>query len=128
MDHKLLKPLIGALCITALLHVVASTLKIYSYVIGFDKIVHFFGGISVGIFYFMYRSAFKKVELRFGTLPVLLFFVIVVGLLWEVFEARIGFAPMIGSYWQDTLLDSLANIAGALAAYFLYTKSNEIDA
>lgn len=82
------------------------------------------GGISVWLYIFnkTYLSRYKNIFIG-------LFFVVVVGLLWEVFELNydITFFSDGAEYWTDTIsdlvLDISGGVAGVLYAYYLENKN-----
>jgi len=111
-------------------HSIASLLSLYYVVKGLDKVAHFWGGLSVAIFFvwFFYFSgkfnmpAPKDSKIFFILLTLGL--VALVGVCWEFFEYiannYIAVGEMQGNL-ADTMGDLLADLLGGLAVglYFL---------
>lgn len=82
----------------------------------YDVVLHFISGICVamaflvvGMNYFGFSIDKKKkiILLSFGA-------VLLVGLLWEVFELKVGFTYLSDGmyYWRDTISDIFADVSG----------------
>jgi phosphoglycerol transferase MdoB-like AlkP superfamily enzyme len=86
-----------------------------------DVSVHFLGGLTVGFFvlWFVFRLLGPAHVLwTRGSLYIVLLTVILVGVLWEIFEYNVGISR--GSNFAfDTSLDMVMNIVGAVTAVYI---------
>jgi len=92
----------------------------YSSIWYLDIIMHFLGGLWLGIFfiYAYVRSARTNISI-----PYLLVFVFFIGLLWEFFE--LGVYNYIGGNAfdaLDTFTDLCFDLVGGWVAYLLYVR------
>ena len=105
-----------------LLHYLAVTLFLYSYVWWFDIPMHFLGGLASGLFSLWFYSSEiwsggRKMT-HFEVLTVALVGALIVGLVWELFEYYAGITQnTIGSYPLDTAKDLAMDIAGGYFAH-----------
>jgi hypothetical protein len=116
--------LVTTLFVVLVLHLMAIFFKFYWTTWWFDHIVHFIAGVSVGLFYILFRRYFLWLEKYLGYLFSFLSFVLFVGIAWEVFEYYTGLTSSMEGYWLDTSIDIVADILGGFFA-FLYIKENE---
>ncbi|MCK4918243.1 MAG: hypothetical protein KAS02_00440 [Candidatus Pacebacteria bacterium] len=92
-----------------------------------DIWMHFIGGFWVAltgyyIFYFSrFKQKFEKIIQKYSFLVISLFFVLGVGILWELFELVFAF-PLRHGYLFDTILDLLMDILGWFVAYIFVLK------
>lgn len=89
--------------------------------------MHFLGGLWVGIvsiwFFFFSQFAGKftlRIEMR-NILIVSIASVVIIGVLWEIFEIYAGVPRFTADYQLDTFADIIMDIFGAVAAS-LYTS------
>jgi hypothetical protein len=99
----------------AAVHNFALATSLYWYYWWFDVLMHFWGGILVVIGVYALCSL-KHIPLRPTSLIIFTTLVIVM-ILWEIFEWRIGlFNPQYGLF--DTIKDLLVGLSGGLVGYF----------
>lgn len=105
------------------LHFIASEFYFYWTISWFDTMMHFLGGISLGLFslWVAYSAGlFKKMPLSRSAIIVTAFFsVLIIGVGWEIFEKMNGLTQSTEGYRLDTIHDLLADMAGALVAGFI---------
>lgn len=122
------KPLIWEILalsvVVAVLHKIALVLFLYWTVSWFDILMHFLGGLLIGLI-----SIFIFFILRFVSIPknhILNVFIItvgsvlIVGLVWELWEVFVGLTNVLKDQ-VDTAIDIVMDLIGASAA-FLYAK------
>jgi hypothetical protein len=101
-------------------HIVASTFYLYWTVWWFDNVMHFLGGLSIGLLslWGAYMSGFlgREARGRFRILLTVVISVLVVGLGWEIFEYLFGISnPTLGeTYMKDTIYDLSFDLIGAI--------------
>ena len=91
----------------------------------FDIVMHFLGGFFIALlsYYIFFLSGyFIKISKKFSVFVVSLTFVLVVGVLWEVFEYVIKVSTAQSNYILDTNLDLLMDTLGWLVAYYFLLK------
>jgi len=99
----------------AVFHQVALTLSLYWYYWWFDVLMHFWGGVLLGLlFYIVTKSRFFSFKPK-TTLVLAFLIVITVG--WELFEYLIRFS-INGDYILDTVIDVFLGIFGGLLVHF----------
>ncbi len=108
---------------TAIGHAVGTLYSLYFYWWWYDILMHLLGGFAVALFagyiFFLRPDNFlRKLQ---NTFPTILFSVLAVGILWEIFELTVSayynlnwFEPV------DTLADLLNDLLGALAGFALF--------
>lgn len=87
----------------------------------FDSLMHFVAGFWVGLF-FLYT--FTRSNFIPPSSKKILFWVLVIGVLWEIFE--VWTKNMIGGASfdiTDTSLDLFLDLGGGVVALFYYTRS-----
>ena len=97
-----------------------------------DLPMHFLGGFSIGLLLLyigciVWQSdLWEKHNARFLLVLIPL---IVIGIVWELFEIIIGFENLasLAPYIGDTALDLLMDILGGLAALFLFRPRKKAD-
>lgn len=118
--------------LTTFLHYGATMFYWYWTYHGFDKIVHFTAGAFVGfVFIWLYFNIYNHGKYIQPVLFVVLS-VLLVGLLWEVFEALTKTTGVLPgqSYVFDTVTDLIADVVGGIAAYgviFLPLKKKKYE-
>jgi hypothetical protein len=117
--------------LTAILHYFALVNFLYWNVDWFDILMHFLGGVTMAylaLFVFFtsnYIPVFSK--LRSNTwivFFVVMAFVAVIGLGWELWEIFSGFSNILTDRF-DTILDLIMDMLGALAIFILEIKKNK---
>ncbi len=120
MKHKLLFLTFISVAVLATLHFIASAFYFYWTLGWFDNLMHFLGGFSIGLlslwFYFHSGIIKKLVPNQKQAILKSLFFVIVIGVGWEVFEYLNGLTQSTESYPLDVIHDLIADSVGAIVA------------
>lgn len=100
---------------------VATKFFLYYSISWFDMMMHFLGGLWVGLFFIWF---FPPKDTSFVSIVKIFLFVLFVGILWEFFElyvnnflARMSFNP------RDTLSDIFFDLGGGLLAVLYLFKS-----
>lgn len=116
---------IGALgLLIALLHVVAINLLFYWDIVWFDILMHFLGGFWVALLGLWILAFFTRTDtftLR-AIIVTVLTFTIVIGIMWEVFEASAGISFVGTDQWGDLVTDLIADVLGGIAAGLYASK------
>jgi hypothetical protein len=98
----------------ALFHQIALTFSLYWYYWWFDILMHFWGGVLLGVlFYIVIKS--RWFNLKPKTL-LMVGYLLIVTLGWEFFELLIKFTAS-NNYWSDTLIDVLMGLIGGLLVH-----------
>jgi hypothetical protein len=114
-----------SLSFLAVVHIIALELFLYWRFWWFDIPMHFIGGSVVALGLFTLRDLRLPIPARYlRAVPVVLL-VIVVAMLWEVYELFIG-VPIESDYVVDTLIDLSMGILGGLVGYSIGTSLNKI--
>lgn len=96
----------------------------------FDIMMHFLGGLWVGLsaLWFYYFSGFLKNNKndKRSMFFISLFATILIGLGWEVFELILE-VDFSNGYWEDTSLDLVMDIIGAITAFVIVSKFYKKD-
>jgi len=107
-----------------ILHLLALNLFLYWTVEWFDILMHFLGGLFIGIFssYVLFGSGLFKIKSH----AVILFIVVmasvlVVGLTWELWELFAGLSSVLRDQF-DTVLDLVMDTLGGLVAFYYVKK------
>jgi hypothetical protein len=91
-----------------------------------DLLLHFLGGLwltitSLWLFFF---SDLFKIKINKRNIFLIAFLsVLIIGLLWEVFEYITGLSLGEANFITDTISDIVMDFVGAFAAYKLFTYS-----
>ncbi len=121
--RPLLKEIFFLSIIIAVLHYAALTLFFYWTVSWFDIFMHLLGGFIIGLIaVFILLNNFRMgiLEDKKVTLILVLSFVIIIGLGWELWELFFGFTNILEDR-VDTLIDVTMDFIGGYFA-FLYSK------
>ena len=108
------------------IHKLASNYSLYYVFDWFDVFMHVFGGFWIGLIgvYFIFlwgRLPFFS-EHKITTITLILLFVAVAGLVWELFEVFGGMTDIATDLW-DTFFDLVCDMSGgALAIYLSKSK------
>lgn len=95
----------------------------------FDIVMHFLGGfwVAFATYYLFYFSGyFKKITKKFSLFTLSLVTLILVGVLWEVFEYLTKVSLNQLNYILDTSLDLLMDVIGWLPAYLILFRIDKI--
>lgn len=90
-----------------------------------DILMHFLGGLLVGfaVLWFFFSSSPRAMTFEIKrALVVVLASIIVVGVLWEAWEATAGIIRWPDE-WQDSVFDIFSDIAGSLAALIVTERA-----
>lgn len=105
----------------ATLHHLALTYFLYWTFDWFDILMHFLGGLTIGLFalYVFFTSGYVKYpnDHWVVVLSVTVGAVLIVGLVWELWELFVGFTDVLQDR-GDTILDLIMDTLGALCAYY----------
>lgn len=116
-------------CAIAAMNFLAISFHLYWMFWWYDIILHFLGGIFVGLLVLWLRffSGYLGTS-RIPSTTSVLFFVVVatlsIGIGWEVFERVLGDTWSLEGYWLDTALDVILDFLGSLVAFGFF-KSNQ---
>lgn len=122
--HPLFYAQFAVLILVAVLHSFGVYASLYWLWLPFDIIVHFLGGVWVGLaaLWFFFYSPFTWLNwLRLSKLGIALLAVVIVGLLWEAFEF-IAKVPQDIAHYEDTVLDIIMDILGAIGAWWFVER------
>lgn len=84
-----------------------------------DVAMHFFGGAVVALGIFTARDLLRKIPERMEYVVPVMSGVIIVALVWEIFEVQFGIAVPAANYQLDTLLDILSGVVGGFVGFLL---------
>ena|SRR3989344_6435118 len=124
LTHPIFLAGFSLLTLIGFIHTSATTLLWYWQYPWMDIAVHFLAGLIVGFFaLWLIMRVFGTEHLvwRVGSLYFTLAAVVVVGVVWEVFEYMVGI-PRGTNYQFDTSLDMLMNVLGSIIAVFISRK------
>lgn len=107
-----------------MLHLVALELYLYWVYSWFDIMMHFLGGLFIGLstLWFFLQSGY--VRMRQSLRNVILIAgssIILVGVGWEIFEVLAGI-PIEENFALDTTIDLIMDAIGAFVAGYVFTK------
>lgn len=103
----------------ALVHLFAITASLYWYYWWFDIVMHFWGGILLGLGVHAF-STFKHLHFK-PRLPVLLVVMVVATGSWEIFEWSAGLWNA-DTYIFDTAKDIIMGFSGGLLAHLVLSR------
>ena len=104
----------------ALLHIVALQLSLYWYFPWLDLVMHAFGGSIITLGFFTLRDL-KIYPNNLLTIKPILFFLLCIAILWELFELWAG-VPIQGDFILDTSLDLMCGLLGGYVGYIVGTS------
>jgi hypothetical protein len=121
MDRKKLFNTLAILIVAIfLINALANKFYWYSSIWYFDMIMHFLGGLWVGILAFYF---FSPQTISFRLILKILMMVFMVGVGWEIFEVLVDKVVFLNSFSIiDTVSDIIFDIIGGIAAIFYYMK------
>ena len=102
--------------IWAVIHIIALQLFLYWKFAWFDIPMHFIGGTVVALGIFTLRDLRILIPERWIAPSSVVLMVIVVAMVWEVYELFIG-VPIGDAFIVDTLIDLSVGILGGLVGY-----------
>ena len=109
----------------AAMHITAIKFDIYYEVWWFDNIMHFLGGVWVALTSFWLYNTSRFTRRFFGPskpLIVALFSIVVIGILWEVYEYLTDQTYSMIGYYLDTAKDLVVDLIGAVVATMYAAK------
>ena len=122
--HPLFIFIFALMSLIALLHTAATELFLYWLYPWFDTLVHFLGGLFIGLsalwlffesrYFALERSALRAFLVTLGA-------IIVVGVGWEIFELVAGI-PIEDNFVADTITDLSMDVLGAMLGYLAFKK------
>ena len=114
-----------ALAITGILNWVSYKLYLYWTVWWIDMVVHFFGGLTVGLTITWLMSLNRDFSMSKVSriLTAVILGTIFVGVLWEIFELYFQITSLADgiNYWTDTTSDLIMDTLGGIFAWFYTT-------
>lgn len=117
--HSLLYIGFGLVVLLWVLNFIALSFYFYWTVGWYDFMMHFLGGLTIGILI----AWFLGIEDRSLRLFLILFVLVMsVGIAYEIFEYVYGLTLSTEEYSLDTIHDLIMNAVGATAAYYLTTS------
>ena len=122
--NKLFKQTFWFLFFIGILNLFATYFYLYWTSWWFDLLMHFLGGFWVSMVVLSVWSLFNKNSQNILSFKKVFFWVVLVSILWEIFELIIG-ATMISDgkvFIVDTLSDLLMDFIGGILG-FLYAKN-----
>lgn len=108
--------------VIGILHIIALKFFLYWTFPWFDNLMHFLGGLWVGtvsIWYIYFSGFADKFTPQLTTrniFTVSIASVIIIGILWEIFEIYVGVPRFVIDYPLDTSIDLLMDTLGAVVA------------
>jgi len=109
-----------------ILHSIASQYYFYWIYWWFDNVVHFLGGLSIGLFVLWVMSFlnfFSKRQRSFArVIIIVLILIFVIGVGWEIFEYMNGLTQSTENYSLDIAHDLLADVFGAFCAGLIFLE------
>lgn len=121
MRFILIKEIIGLGILISLLNYLAIQLFLYWTTDWFDILMHFLGGLLIGLIVISVIKRFAEGDNLNKNLLYLsvILGVLVVGLGWELWEIFVGFTDVITDQ-TDTILDLIMDLIGSIGAVFYY--------
>lgn len=124
--ERLLRFLGGLIAVIVLFHLTAIRLDLYWNLWWFDIFLHLMGGawLSLALLWLIYYSGYIPAPHRplFREFLLVMFLVLAIGILWEVFEWSVGATFAIEGYWLDTMSDIACDVAGGLAGCLMFSR------
>lgn len=112
---SLLYAAFGLIAALGALHFVAESFYLYWTIWWFDNLMHFLGGLALGVYIVWFLNPEKRsLDSFLTTLACLL----TLGIAWEVFEYVNDLTYSTEGYALDTALDLTMDALGATLAYF----------
>lgn len=134
-QKKLFIRIASLIVFISLTNLVATKFFWYSSIWYFDMFMHFIGGFWVGLFvlWLLFNKNFKKEDFNISFVLKVVFLVLFVGILWELFEIFVDKTISKNLFnILDTLSDLCFDTAGGFASLFYFfrkimlIKKNEV--
>jgi hypothetical protein len=103
-----------------ILHLTALKYFLYWQIKWFDILVHFLGGLTVGAL-MVVPIVFTRTK-DFLIVIVAVLGALIVSLLWEIFEYKIGLSRLSHKFLSDTLKDIFSGVIGGFVSAWLSIK------
>jgi len=111
----------------AIFNIIGFGFDLYTKVLIFDDLLHLYGGVLLGLFfYFILENKFKNKK---TIVPLVLIFVLLGTIGWEMFEFTwdLIFTPIFGNPVAqpskfDTVIDIIVGFSGAVIAILIYPR------
>lgn len=114
--------------VISIAHIAALNFYLYRTFWWFDIVMHFLGGLLVALtslWVYITIHKEKKYSQR-KTLLIAFFGIVVVGVIWEVFEYFAGISPGDG-FVIDTTMDSVMNLLGAGVGLLYFNHTYNVE-
>jgi hypothetical protein len=128
-QERVLKVLFVLIWVLAVAHMMAEVYFLYWAFEWYDILTHFLGGLWVGMaaLWFWYLSGYiRDIEtIDFRALPIAILAGLVIGVVWEGYEYGVWMWSGSGlpiNYMQDTSLDIVVDVFGALFGYVAFKR------
>ncbi len=122
MKEKLLNKIFVLVLAILIAHISASIFHIYWLFWWADWIMHLLGGfwLALAIVWLFYFSGYIKYKSRSDRdfFILIIFGTFIVGILWEFYEYFFSALYSPEGYWQDTYIDIILGLFGALFGYY----------
>ncbi|OGI58299.1 hypothetical protein A3C60_02200 [Candidatus Nomurabacteria bacterium RIFCSPHIGHO2_02_FULL_37_45] len=133
MDRKkFFKRIVYLIFFIFIVHFFANKFYWYSSIWYFDIIMHFLGGLWVGLFFIWFSSESLRLSLAFKALTLVIFkillFVFVVGFGWEVFEFLFNnYIAQNPFDFLDSTSDIFFDLVGGIVAILFFLKKTMLS-
>lgn len=120
---------LATLATLAITHNLAIEFYLYWKYPWLDVLTHFLGGISVVLGYAslpFFRMFRMRLAERFQKPGFYLFVVLIIGIIWEIFEVKAGIMILDETFLPDTTLDLLMDVFGGIIGYGLVRVLNKL--
>lgn len=111
----------------AVLHYLALEFFLYWRHLWLDLPMHTLGGSVVALGYWSWRDFFPSLSVRWFSLANTLIFVLIIALVWEVFEAVAGISVPNADFIIDTISDLCFGLFGGLAGYIVGKRITDLN-
>ena len=108
-----------AFAMLAMIHAVSIHFFLYWKFLWLDIPIHFFGGAVVALGMFTAQDFIRSIPDRFLYVVPVMAGVIIVALLWELFEIAIGIPTTEPGYALDTIIDLCVGIVGGFVGFLV---------
>lgn len=109
----------------AFLHITAIVFYLYWIFWWYDMLVHFLGGVFAALLslWFLFFSGYVRAKAAptvFRVFVMALLSVVLLGVLWEVFERLSGQTWSVEGYWLDTGVDMVFDVLGGFFGFLFF--------
>lgn len=128
MHQKLLLIfLLSTLGVVLVAHLLALHFELYFVYPWFDVPMHILGGVSVAFAFLLLPHSSFRIPVRYVRLVPVLAFVLIVGLIWELYEILIGI-PLIEPNFEVDMIGDLCNdLLGGAMGYFIGNRLRSLE-